>query len=352
MSTDDSLEQIVRREVLRYTGDQTASRESHGTLISASDVQNLPSDGRVVVPPGVLITPLARQLARERGISVVSGAVESPPVSRETGTSAAAPAWQSIAALIDHTLLKADATPSEIERLCSEAQKYHFASVCVNPVNVKQCASILRGSQVAVCTVVAFPLGATPTGVKVFEADAAMEDGAAEVDMVINIGALKAGNDRLVQDDITYVAQACHSKGSLLKVIIETALLTEEQKVRACLLAKAAGADFVKTSTGFGPAGATASDVALMRKTVGTEMGVKAAGGIRTAADARKMIEAGANRIGASASVAIVETEGRRPYSRELNSGGASVATVETEGRRPYLRELNGGGARPGDIIY
>jgi len=211
-----------------------------------------------------------------------------------------------IAALIDHTLLKADATPEQIKRLCQEAREYAFASVCVNPVYVKLAAEELQGSEVDVCSVIGFPLGATPTEVKLCESQQALADGADELDMVINIGALKAGEHNTVQAEIAVLAGTAHESGSLLKVIIECALLSNEEKVRACQLAQAAGADFVKTSTGFSTGGATVSDVKLMRKTVGPTVGVKAAGGIRNYADALMMIEAGANRIGASAGVRIV----------------------------------------------
>ena len=209
--------------------------------------------------------------------------------------------------MIDHTLLKPDATQDQIAQLCHEARKYSFASVCVNPTNVKLCAQLLKGSSVPVCTVVGFPLGATPTDVKVFETQQAIREGATEVDMVINVGALKSRDYELVERDIASVARACHADNAILKVIIEAALLTDEEKVVACQLAKVAGADFVKTSTGFGPGGAALEDVALMRRVVGPTMGVKAAGGIRTYEDAQKMIAAGASRIGASASVKIIQ---------------------------------------------
>ncbi|MCR4406780.1 MAG: deoxyribose-phosphate aldolase [Anaerolineae bacterium] len=213
---------------------------------------------------------------------------------------------QDLARMIDHTLLKPDATQAEIAQLCYEAKKYDFATVCVNPANVKLCAELLKGSPVKVCAVVGFPLGATPPEVKAYEAQQAINDGASEVDMVINIGALKSRDYALVERDIATVARTCHNSGAILKVIIEAALLTDEEKIKACALAKAAGADYVKTSTGFGPGGATAADVALMRRVVGPEMGVKAAGGIRSFETARQMIEAGATRIGASAGVKIV----------------------------------------------
>jgi deoxyribose-phosphate aldolase len=212
-----------------------------------------------------------------------------------------------IARLIDHTLLKPDATRDEIEKVCQEALAYGFASVCVNPWNVPQAAEILRGSEVKVCTVVGFPLGATLPEVKVFEAQRAIHHGAQEIDMVINIGALKSGQLGLVEGDIRGVVETSHAGGAICKVIIETCLLTHEEKIRAALAAKNAGADFVKTSTGFSTAGATPEDVRLIRETIGPGIGIKAAGGVRTLEDLRKMVEAGATRIGASAGVKIVE---------------------------------------------
>lgn len=209
--------------------------------------------------------------------------------------------------MIDHTLLKPDATQDQIAQLCYEARKCQFASVCVNPSHVKLCADLLKDTDVRVCTVVGFPLGATSTETKVFEAQKAIRDGATEVDMVINVGALKSRDYELVQRDIASVVRACHAGGALLKVIIEAALLNDEEKVAACQLVKVSGGDFVKTSTGFGPGGATAEDVALMRRVVGPSVGVKASGGIRTFDDAQKMIAAGASRIGASASVKIIQ---------------------------------------------
>jgi deoxyribose-phosphate aldolase len=212
-----------------------------------------------------------------------------------------------IAKFIDHTLLKPDASQDQIAQLCYEARKHGFAAVCVNPAYVKLCAQLLQGSDVHVCTVVGFPLGATPPEVKAYEAQQAIDDGATEVDMVINIGALKSKDYALVERDIASVARTSHAGGAVLKVIIEAALLTDEEKVIACQLAKAAGADYVKTSTGFGPGGATLHDVALMRHSVGPEMGVKAAGGIGTFEAAKEMVAAGATRIGASAGVKIVQ---------------------------------------------
>jgi deoxyribose-phosphate aldolase len=226
---------------------------------------------------------------------------------RIASTLGVVPTDGSLAHMIDHTILKPDATQDQIAQLCYEARKHGFASVCVNPTNVKLCAQLLAGSDVLVCAVVGFPLGATPTEVKVFETQQAIRDGATEVDMVINIGGLKSRDYELVERDIASIARACHAGNAILKVIIEAALLTDEEKVVACQLAKVAGADFVKTSTGFGPGGATVEDVALMRRVVGPTMGVKAAGGIRTFETAQQMIAAGASRIGASASVKIVQ---------------------------------------------
>jgi deoxyribose-phosphate aldolase len=213
----------------------------------------------------------------------------------------------SLAHMIDHTLLKPDATQDQVAQLCFEARKHNFAAVCINPAYVALCHELLKGSDVAICTVIGFPLGATSTDAKVFEAQQAIRDGATELDMVINIGALKSKDYELVQQDIASLARICHAGNAILKVIIEAALLTDEEKVIACQLAKVAGADFVKTSTGFGPGGATAADVALMRRVVGPGMGVKAAGGIRTFEAAQEMIAAGASRIGASASVKIIQ---------------------------------------------
>jgi deoxyribose-phosphate aldolase len=218
-----------------------------------------------------------------------------------------APTDGRVSHMIDHTLLKPDATQDQIAQLCYEARKHSFASVCVNPSYVKLCADLLKDTEVLVCTVIGFPLGATSTESKAFEAQKAVRDGAREVDMVINVGGLKSHDYELVEGDIAAVARAVHAGGAILKVIIEAALLNDEEKVAACQLAKVAGADFVKTSTGFGPGGATAEDVALMRRVVGSGMGVKASGGIRSYADAKKMIAAGASRIGASASVMIAQ---------------------------------------------
>jgi deoxyribose-phosphate aldolase len=217
---------------------------------------------------------------------------------------------QKLTSMIDHTLLKPEATTAQIEQLCAEARRFGFASVCVNPTHVRLCARLLQGSPVRVCTVVGFPLGASLPEVKAYETRQAIRDGATEIDMVVNIGALKDKNADLVARDIAAVVNTAHASGALVKVIIEAALLTDEEKIAACRLAKAAGAEYVKTSTGFGPGGATVQDVVLMRQTVGPEMGVKAAGGIRTLADAEKMVEAGATRLGVSASVKIMAEAG------------------------------------------
>ena len=215
-----------------------------------------------------------------------------------------------IASLIDHTLLRPEATQDQIAQLCEEAREYGFAAVCVNPTNVKLATRLLKSSPVAVCTVVGFPLGATLPEVKAYEAQQALSYGATEIDMVINIGALKSEDYELVEQDIAAVARTCHDNGAICKVIIEAALLTEEEKVMVCQLAKKAGADYVKTSTGFGPGGATMEDVALMRRVVGPSMGIKAAGGVRTLETVREMIEAGATRIGTSSGVKIVQEAG------------------------------------------
>jgi deoxyribose-phosphate aldolase len=232
------------------------------------------------------------------------------------GQTASARDW---ASLIDHTLLKPDASETEIKRLCEEAAQYHFASVCVNPTWVRASSCYLQGTNVPVCTVIGFPLGATLPDVKAYEARRAIMDGAREVDMVMNVGALKSNDDCLVEHDIRSVVEVAHEYGVTCKVIIETALLTDDEKVRACQAAKNAGADFVKTSTGFSKGGATVADVALMRRVVGSDLGVKASGGVKSMADARAMVEAGATRIGASVGVKIAQeaagarTNGRAP---------------------------------------
>src|SRR5437773_10574510 len=225
------------------------------------------------------------------------------------------------ASLIDHTLLKPDATDEDIKRLCDEAARFRFASVCINPTWVRAATCNLQGTGIPVCTVIGFPLGATLPDVKAYEARRAILEGAREVDMVINVGALKSGDDCLVEHDIRSVVVVAHEYDATCKVIIETALLSTEEKVRACLAAKKAGADFVKTSTGFSKGGATVADVGLMRRVVGSELGVKASGGVKNIEDARAMVEAGATRIGASVGVAIAQeaaggkSNGRAPLA-------------------------------------
>lgn len=271
---------------------------THQVLIMVqADQDRIAMDGDGSQPP-----PMTAKNYVDRVTPVVKAGAD-----RIAATLGVAPTDSSLGHMIDHTLLKSDASQDQIAQLCFEARKHKFISVCVNPTNVKLCADLLKGSDTLVCTVVGFPLGATPTEVKVFETQQAVRDGAREVDMVINVGALKSRDYELVEQDIAAIARACHAGNAILKVIIEAAMLTDEEKVAACQLAKVAGADFVKTSTGFGPGGATPEDIALMRRVVGPKIGVKAAGGIRTYDDAQKMIAAGANRIGASASVKIVE---------------------------------------------
>jgi deoxyribose-phosphate aldolase len=223
------------------------------------------------------------------------------------GLHASGGAAGTVAGMIDHTLLKPDAAQTDIETLCREAAQFHFATVCVNPAWVQLAARLLHGSGVGVCSVVGFPLGATTADVKHYETRRAIFDGATEIDMVINIGALKSGDLQTVERDIAAVVQPCREAGVISKVIIEAVLLNDEEKIAACTLSKAAGADFVKTSTGFAAGGATAHDVALMRRVVGADMGVKAAGGVRDYAGLKAMVEAGASRVGASAGVKIVQ---------------------------------------------
>lgn len=251
------------------------------------------------------------------------GQVVRAGASRVSSALGAVPADVDLSSKIDHTLLKPEATADQIAQLCFEARKHGFASVCVNPTHVKLAADLLRDSDVRVCTVIGFPLGATLPEVKAFEALDAIKNGATEIDMVANIGALKARDYTTVAQDIRGVVQVCHARSVLVKVILEMALLDEEEKIAGCLLAKEAGADYVKTSTGFGPGGATVEDVALMRRVVGPQMGVKAAGGIRNLADAQGMVKAGASRIGASAGVRIV-SEARQSESDHGQDGGSS----------------------------
>jgi len=214
---------------------------------------------------------------------------------------------ENIAALIDHTVLKPETTSAQVRRLCEEALQYKFASACVNSFFVPLVAELVRGSTVKVCSVAGFPLGATTTDAKVFEAQEAIQHGAHEIDMVMNVGALKSGDDASAEDDIRRVADACHRGSAICKVILENCLLTDEEKIRACKIAVRAGVDYVKTSTGFNAGGATVEDVALMRAAVGPKIGVKASGGIRTLEDLQKMVAAGATRIGTSSGVKIMQ---------------------------------------------
>ena len=285
------IEQITRQVLILVQEEQESAEAGAGEGLPPISARNYVERVRPVVSAG------ADRIASTLGIAPTDGR---------------------LAHMIDHTLLKPDATHDQIAQLCYEARKCGFASVCVNPTNVQLCAQLLKDSDIPVCAVIGFPLGATSTEAKVFEAQQSIRDGATEVDMVANIGALKSRDYELVERDIASIARACHAGNAILKVIIEAALLTDEDKVIACQLAKVAGADFVKTSTGFGPGGATLEDVALMRRVVGPTMGVKAAGGIRTYAAAQKMIAAGASRIGASASVKIMQ-EAHLPESSELS---------------------------------
>jgi deoxyribose-phosphate aldolase len=274
-------------ELIRKIVEQVLAKQGKPERADDPDHNNCTSCGHCVADRPVAV----RQIAQAGASRVSAGiGVSRPEVSP---------------ALIDHTLLKPNAVAREIEQLCGEALEYGFYSVCINPTHVARCKEILSGSRVKVCTVIGFPLGANMTAVKENEAKSAEELGADEIDMVINIGALKDDELSFVRDDIAAVVEAT-SKDVITKVILENAYLSTEEKIKACLMCKDAGADFVKTSTGFGPSGATVEDVTLMRYVVGSELGVKAAGGIRDTAMALKMMQAGATRIGASASVKIV----------------------------------------------
>lgn len=290
----DALVEAITRQVLAALGGADARPDGRGAGSPCEDCR----------------LACAAQCATKVRDVVASGAARV----EFRGPAAGVPA--DLARYIDHTLLKPDATAADIDHLCAEAAEHHFAAVCINPTWVRRAAESLRGTGVAVASVVGFPFGAATTEVKAFETRRAIRDGAREIDMVINIGALKSGMLDLVREDIAGVSDACHEAGATNKVIIETALLTDEEKVLACRLAQQAKADMVKTSTGYATGGATASDVALMRETVGPGMGVKAAGGIRTAEDVQAMIAAGATRIGASAGVRIVagESGAHGPY--------------------------------------
>ena len=296
MTTDtksiEMLAEIVTREILSvFTEDEKTKTAIQGEYCKVECVDDL------------CVTTCFNEIGQ-----VINAGAE-----RITSTFGSLPDDLSTAQYIDHTLLKQDATRDQVTQLCKEAHQYKFASVCVNPTNVKLCAELLQDSPVKVCSVIGFPLGASLPETKVFETEHALIDGAADIDMVINIGALKDRNLDLVARDILAVVKPVHAAGAILKVIIETALLTDEEKQIACLLAKEAGADYVKTSTGFSTAGATAEDVALMRHTVGPLIGVKAAGGVRSKEDLDKMVRAGATRIGASAGVRIVQENEQQP---------------------------------------
>ncbi len=297
----EQMVRVVTEEVVRYLG-------ATGTAVAGGVV-----GGNEICPDCDL--NCAEKCARKTQAVVEAGAdrISCGPsiVELEAG----------FAGLIDHTLLKPEASREEIRKLCQEAVRFGFASVCINPWNVPLAAELVRGTKVKVCTVIGFPLGATLSQVKIHEAEEAIKLGAQEVDMVINIGALKSGQHDIVESDIRGVVEVAHHGGAICKVICETSLLTIEEKVRAALASKRARADFVKTSTGFSTGGATAEDVALMRAVVGTDIGVKASGGVRTFDDMKKMVCAGATRIGASASVKIMEQAAGSATSQAIASG-------------------------------
>ena len=304
------LEQIIQaitEEILGYVGTDRCA-----------DLCGLEIDS--LVCPGC-DQRCAEKCARKTRKVVEAGA------DRISAGAAVGPIEADIARLIDHTLLKPEASRDDIRKVCLEALKYGFASVCINPWYVSLAAELLRGSEVRVCTVVGFPLGATLPQVKVFETEESLKLGAQEIDMVINIGALKSKQDEAVEADIRGVVEATHRGGAICKVILETALLTCEEKVRGSQAAKNAGANFVKTSTGFSTGGATAEDVRLMRAVVGGEIGIKAAGGVRSLEDLQKMVEAGATRIGASASVKILE-QARAEAPVPASAAAASAVPV------------------------
>ena len=277
----DQLVDIITREVLKaYPAQGAHTCSGCGKTCDGNCAANCPDQCRDVVQAG------ADRLSARLGADKVPA---------------------DLARMIDHTLLRPDASRAEIVKLCEEARANSFATVCVNPTWVSLCAELLRGSPVKVCTVIGFPLGATLPEVKAFETERAIADGASEIDMVQNIGAVKSHDYKLVADDVAAVVRVAHARQASVKVIIETALLSDEEKVESCAIAQAAGADYVKTSTGFASGGATAADVALMRQIVGPGLGVKASGGIRSAQDAQAMIAAGATRLGASAGIKILK---------------------------------------------
>jgi len=294
----DIVEQVVR-EVVRRLGEEPLGAGAAG----AAGRQPAPSAACVPGEGGCLVCVYCGKCVEKapQAVDKIKGA----GAARISSSLGVAGVGKDVAPLIDHTLLKPDASRSEIEKLCREAREFEFASVCVNPCWVKLASSMLQATRVKVCSVVGFPLGAAKKEVKAYETRRAILDGASEIDMVMNVGAMKSQDYKLVEDDMREVKETC-GRAVITKVILETALLTNPEKIKACELAKKAGLDFVKTSTGFGPGGATVEDVRLMRSVVGEEMGVKAAGGIRDAETAARLIEAGATRIGASASVKIV----------------------------------------------
>ena len=309
MSPDrDDLVDLITRQVMAALQRSAAVAPAAPPLPHAA-----PAPVQGLSPGAVVHDPSTCERCRNWGVTGARGPDETRMLAaagaaRVVATMGYCPASDGLASLIDHTLLKPDATREEVEQLCREAAQFCFASVCVNPNWVTLCRELLRGSGVKVCTVIGFPLGAHLPDIKAYETRRAIEQGAEEVDMVINIGALKSRDYALVEQDIHGVVQAAAGR-ALVKVILETALLTRDEKVMGSTLAKAAGADYVKTSTGFAGGGATVEDVQLMRETVGPEMGVKASGGVRTKEDAEKMVAAGATRLGASAGVKIVRGE-------------------------------------------
>jgi deoxyribose-phosphate aldolase len=316
MSVDkDALVDLITRSVMAELARRDAGGATTTVTAASGRVHAAPTSHAAVAAPIATDGHDAETCERCRnwGVSGVRSPEETRVLARAgaervVATMGYCPASDGLSSLIDHTLLKPDATRDEVELLCREAAKFCFASVCVNPNWVPLCREILRGSGVKVCTVVGFPLGAHLPDIKAYEARRAVEQGAEEVDMVINIGALKSRDYALVEQDIRGVVQAV-GKDTIVKVILETTLLTRDEKIMACSLSKAAGADYVKTSTGFAGGGATVEDVQLMRETVGPEIGVKASGGIRTQEDAKAMVAAGATRLGASAGVKIVRGE-------------------------------------------
>ena len=316
MSERDELVELITRQVMAAI--QRGSAPPKAVPPALTSHAPGPASGehpavQGLAPGAVVHDPMTCERCRNWGVAGVRGPDETrllaaAGASRVVAMMGYCPASDGLASLIDHTLLKPDATREEVEQLCREAAQFCFASVCVNPNWVSLCRELLRGSGVKVCTVIGFPLGAHLPDIKAYETKRAIEQGAEEVDMVINIGALKSRDYALVEQDIRGVVAAAGGR-ALVKVILETALLTRDEKVMGSTLAKAAGADFVKTSTGFAGGGATVEDVQLMRETVGPEMGVKASGGVRTKEDAEKMVAAGATRLGASAGVKIVRGE-------------------------------------------